>query len=326
MAVLFLQAFPCVIAGSSVEAFFFSKHLFLSSACANANKKKIAAKLRTSAQITGRNVRRSLQSETFAAATYRSHLLTTLHVKHDCSKLCCSTTVPHLSCLCNLLSFLLPLHTSPPLNLYFPYTIYSIGSVSVRARSVLLLHSSVSSNFCVGINVSFHHSLNHSVFLRNFLPVSDFSCSCTILTCEHYLMHFQHFVLLPFDQTPLPAHLLTIFLQDVDNVLSVSLILFFVEVTSSHGYLGPIPGCSSHGYLDSFPGCVRDFPCFKPHFCPSLHFFFFLITFPAPCTLSSTEGVFPPLPSGTSLETFWYPYCLRLFLASNLKLDELMRS
>ena len=88
-------------------------------------------------------------------------------------------------------------------------------------------------------------------------------------------MHFQHFVLLPFDETPLPAHMLTIFFQDVDNVLLMSLILFFVEVTSSHGYLGPIPGCLTHWYLDSFPDCVRDFPCFKPHFCPSLRFFFF---------------------------------------------------
>ena len=217
-----------------------------------------------------------------------SHSSTTLHLIHDCSPLCCSTTVPHLSCLCNLLSFLLPLHTSPTLNLYFPYTVYSIGSSSLCVqRPVHLLRSSVSSNFCVGINLSFHLSLNHSVFLINFVPVSDFPSCCTISTCELYLMHFQHFVLLPFDQTPLPAHMLTIFLQDVDDVLLVSLILFFVKVTSSHGYLGPIPGCLSHGYLgpipgslthgylDSFPDCVCDFPCFKPHFCPSLRFFFF---------------------------------------------------
>ena len=185
---------------------------------------------------------------------------------------------------CNLLSFLLPLHTSPPLNLHFPYTIYSSGSLSVRARPVHLLHSSVSSNFCVGINLSFHLSLNHSVFLRNFLPVSDLSCSCTILTCELYLMHFQHLMLLPFDQTPLPAHLLTIFLQDVDDVLLVSLILFFVKVTSSHGYLGLIPGCLSHG-TDSLPWLFDSWvPGFLPWLCsrfsmfqtPLLPFFAFL--------------------------------------------------
>ena len=171
----------------------------------DADVELVAAELRTSAQITSRNVRRSLQSQTFAAATYLAHLLTTLHLKHDCSPLCCSTTVPHLSCLCNLLFFLLPLHTSPTLNLHFPYTIYSIGSSSLCVqRSVHLLRSSVSSNFCVGINLSFHLSLNHSVFLRNFLPVSDFPSCCTILTCELYVMHFQYVVLLPFDQQPYP--------------------------------------------------------------------------------------------------------------------------
>ena len=36
---------------------FFSKHFFLSSACANASKKQVVAELRVSAQITGRNVR-----------------------------------------------------------------------------------------------------------------------------------------------------------------------------------------------------------------------------------------------------------------------------
>ena len=150
----------------------------------DADVELVAAELRTSAQITSRSVRRSLQSQTFAAATYRTHLLTTLHLKHDCSPLCCSTTVPHLSCLGNFLSFLLPLHTSPTLNLHFPYTIYSIGSVSVRARPVHLLHSSVSSNFSVGINLSFHLSLNHSVFLRNFLSVSGLS----------FLLHHPHII------------------------------------------------------------------------------------------------------------------------------------
>ena len=100
----------------------------------DADVELVAAELRTSAQITSRNVRRSLQSQTFAAATYLAHFLTTLHLKHDCGPLYCSTTVPHLSCLCNLLFFLLPLHTSPTLNLHFPYTIYSIGSVSVCAK------------------------------------------------------------------------------------------------------------------------------------------------------------------------------------------------
>ena len=41
---------------------FFSKHLFLSSACTNASKKQAAAEFRTSAQITGRNVCRSQHS------------------------------------------------------------------------------------------------------------------------------------------------------------------------------------------------------------------------------------------------------------------------
>ena len=227
------------------------------------------------------------------------------------------STAVQLRCLCKILSYV------PQLCTIFHWLV-----VSVCVRLFHLLHSSVYSHFFVGMNCSFHLSIDHSVLLRCFVSPTFHRAASD-------------------SPKSLPSRLLFQSLMQLHNLVLLKICSAFCPLRTNADVLLPRcwkgPPCFLDTLLrrsDFFPNVLRTLPwrcdsrvlgsrpwlfsllvsMFKSHVCPSLHFFFYSPHFQhlAHCPQPKVFSLHWHLAAASGLSRSSLPAALSLHLTSNL--------